>query len=95
MPSQLLMSTHSSTLSRPENLDATVKQASRPADSSISRPLQLGLIKCPYNVDQQVKLLHLQAEVDTLLLQLQTLKQQRLITPMSEDIDTVSIQHQQ
>lgn len=47
-------------------------------------------MKCPYNVDQQVKLLHLQAEVDTLLLQLQTLKQQRLTAPVSEDLDTIS-----
>ena len=91
MPSQLLMSTHSSTLSRPENLDATVKQAGRPSDSSASKPLQLGSsMKCPYNVDQQVKLLHLQAEVDTLLLQLQTLKQQRLTAPVSEDLDAIS-----
>jgi hypothetical protein len=34
--------------------------------------------KSPYNVDQQVKFLHLQAEVETLLLQLKTIKQQRL-----------------
>ncbi|MFY7806425.1 MAG: hypothetical protein ACOVQ7_23680 [Limnoraphis robusta] len=92
MPSQLLMSTHSSTLSRPENLDATVKQASRATDSSASSTLKLGLIKCPYNVDQQVKLLHLQAEVDTLLLQLQTIKQQRLITPRTEELETISRQ---
>lgn len=31
-----------------------------------------------YQADQQVKYLHLQAEVETLLLQLQALKQQRL-----------------
>ncbi len=93
MPSQLLMSTHSSTLSRPENLDTTVKQASRSSTLSASQTVHLGLIKCPYNVDQQVKLLHLQAEVDTLLLQLQTLKKQRLITPLSEDIEALSPQN--
>ncbi|MEB3280878.1 MAG: hypothetical protein VKK42_18340 [Lyngbya sp.] len=79
------MSTQSSTLSRPENLDVTVKQVSGRSDSNPDRSLQLGLLKCPYNVDQQVKLLHLQAEVDTLLLQLQTMKQQRLTTHSSED----------
>lgn len=31
----------------------------------------------PYGPDQQVELLHLQAEADALLLQLQTLQQQR------------------
>ncbi|GET37058.1 MULTISPECIES: hypothetical protein [Microseira] len=31
-----------------------------------------------YQADQQVKFLHLQAEVETLLVQLQALKQQRL-----------------
>ena len=93
MPTQLLMSTHSSTLSRPENLDVAVKPASRPADSSASRSLQ-GLIKSPYSVDQQVKFLHLQAEVDTLLLQLQTIKQQRSIAPLSEDGGAISRHHQ-
>ncbi|XDE61683.1 hypothetical protein AB3M80_24725 [Arthrospira platensis BEA 1257B] len=34
-----------------------------------------------YSVDQQVKFLHLQAEVDTLLLELQTLKQMRSLGP--------------
>jgi hypothetical protein len=34
--------------------------------------------KSPYQVDQQVKFLHLEAEVETLLQQLQTIQQQRL-----------------
>lgn len=80
MPSQLLMSTQSSTLSQPKNMDVRVQSTRHRADSSACRSLKLGLIKCPYNVDQQVKLLHLQAEVDTLLLELQTIKQQRLTT---------------
>ncbi|MBD0269897.1 MAG: hypothetical protein ICV77_16595 [Cyanobacteria bacterium Co-bin8] len=33
----------------------------------------------PYQLDHQVELLHLQAEADALLLQLQTLSQRRLI----------------
>ncbi|WP_272036096.1 hypothetical protein [Kamptonema animale] len=35
-------------------------------------------MKAIYQADQQVKFLHLQAEVETLLLELQTLKQHRL-----------------
>lgn len=36
--------------------------------------------KSPYQIDQQVKFLHLEAEVESLLQQLQTMKQQRLST---------------
>lgn len=36
------------------------------------------LTKCFYQDDQQAKLMHLQAEVDSLLEQLQSLKMQRL-----------------
>lgn len=39
--------------------------------------------KPPYQVDQQVKFLHLEAEVEYLLQQLQNLKQQRLATTSS------------
>ena len=34
-------------------------------------------MKSPYQADQQVKFLHLQAEIDSLLIELQALKQQR------------------
>ncbi|PSB33644.1 hypothetical protein [Stenomitos frigidus] len=42
-------------------------------------------MKSQYQLDQQVKFLHLQAEADSLLRQLQSLKQQRLAleTPIS------------
>ena len=36
-------------------------------------------VKCPYQADQQVKFLHLQAEIDSLLLKVQSLKQQRSV----------------
>lgn len=39
--------------------------------------------KPPYQVDQQVKFLHLEAEVEYLLQQLQNLNQQRLATTSS------------
>lgn len=34
-------------------------------------------MKSPYQADQQVKFLHLQAEIETLMLQLQTIKQRQ------------------
>ncbi|MFB8789688.1 MAG: hypothetical protein U7123_12720 [Potamolinea sp.] len=39
------------------------------------------LMKSIYQADQQVKYLHLQAEVESLLQQLQILQKQRLISP--------------
>lgn len=41
-------------------------------------PRLMKLMKSLYQTDQQVKYLHLQAEVESLLQQLQTLKRQRL-----------------
>lgn len=41
-------------------------------------------MKSPYQADQQVKYLHLQAEVESLLQQLQILKQQRLTSDFAE-----------
>jgi hypothetical protein len=43
----------------------------------ISKPLAIDAMKNLYSADQQVKFLHLHAEVETLLLELQTIKQQR------------------
>lgn len=40
--------------------------------------------KPPYQVDQQVKFLHLEAEVESLLQQLRNLKQQRLATTSNQ-----------
>lgn len=40
--------------------------------------------KPPYQVDQQVKFMHLEAEVESLLQQLQSLKQQRLATTSTD-----------
>lgn len=40
-------------------------------------------MKAQYQLDQQVKFLHLQAEADSLLKQLQTLKQQRQAVEMT------------
>ncbi|HEY9625232.1 MAG TPA: hypothetical protein V6C78_33225 [Crinalium sp.] len=50
------------------------------ASDSTSTVAVLENVKLPYQVDHQVELLHLRAEVEALLQQLQTLKQQRLVS---------------
>lgn len=74
MSNQLLMSNRSSTASRTQTLDAP---SSRTSGSVMSKPLTIDAMKNLYSADQQVKFLHLHAEVETLLLELQTIKQQR------------------
>ncbi|MBG0748431.1 hypothetical protein [Planktothrix agardhii] len=68
------MPTRSSTVSGTQTLDAPL---SRTSGSVMSKPLTIDTMKNLYNTDQQVKFLHLHAEVETLLLELQTIKQQR------------------
>jgi len=75
MSNQLLMSNPSSTASCPPTLDAPTP--SRTSACVISKPLAIDAMKNLYSADQQVKFLHLHAEVETLLLELQTIKQQR------------------
>lgn len=70
------MSTRSSTLPRSQALDGTPTSQTA-SGSSPSKPLEINAMKNLYSADQQVKFLHLHAEVETLLLQLQTLKKQR------------------
>ena len=84
MTSQTLMSNPSSTLSRSQSTVSTSGRASSPALSTSSARWAESM-KSVYQADQQVKLLHLQAEVESLLLQLQTIKQQRLITTPQAD----------
>lgn len=64
----LLMSTLSSTLTRPQNV----------GNSHLGSNVSPLLTKAVYQTDQQVKFLHLQVEVEILLQQLQSLKKQRL-----------------
>ena len=70
------MSNNSSTLSRPQVTASNPEMASS-STLSTSFARKIDSVKCPYQADQQVKFLHLQAEIDSLLLQVQTLKQQR------------------
>ena len=72
------MSNRSSTLTRPQNSVDSSQAASDRAAASTGNPSTMRLMKSVYQADQQVKLLHLQAEVESLLLELQNLKQQRL-----------------
>ncbi|WP_445249789.1 hypothetical protein [Microcoleus sp. OTE_8_concoct_300] len=78
MSTQLLMSNSSSTLSRPQTEASNSEMASSSVRST-SFACKVDSVKCPYQADQQVKFLHLQAEIDSLLLQVQSLKQQRSI----------------
>jgi len=52
--------------------------------TSTSDQRLIKLMKSIYQADQQVKYLHLQAEVDSLLQQLQILQKQRLAAAQSE-----------
>ncbi|MEG4852779.1 hypothetical protein QUB10_18055 [Microcoleus sp. B5-D4] len=78
MSTQLLMSNNSSTLSRPQVTASNPEMASS-STLSTSFARKVDLVKCPYQADQQVKFLHLQAEIESLLLEVQSLKQQRSI----------------
>ena len=76
MTTQVLMS--SSTLSS----DQVVVNAQQPGEttqiSGSSASVAVQARKLPYQESHQVELLHLQAEIEALLQQLQSLKQQRL-----------------
>ncbi len=73
------MSTRSSTLIRPETSIEVSQSLSDISIASKDDTRIMQLTKSLYQTDQQVKFLHLQAEVELLLKQLQTLKQQQRI----------------
>ena len=77
MSTQLVMSNSSSTLSRPQTQTGHSEIASSAVRSTACAARKVELAKCPYRAEEQVKFLHLQAEVESLLVQLQTIKQQR------------------
>ena len=85
------MSTSSLTLTRPETSVGNSQSVSNVSAASISKTRIMQLTKSLYQTDQQVKFLHLQAEVESLLQQLQTIKQQRLELPdTTEQTDKTS-----
>ena len=79
------MSTRSSSLiAPPRSVDnAQFMRTSRAA--STDNPRLMALMKSLYQADQQVKYLHLQAEVESLLQHLQILKQQRQGSSVNSD----------
>ncbi|WP_228061738.1 hypothetical protein [[Phormidium] sp. LEGE 05292] len=77
-----------STIERPA---IAVQEASNMSVALTNQVRMMEKMKSVYQADQQVKLLNLQAEVETLLQQLQNLKQQRL----TEEDSEISSQDQQ
>lgn len=72
------MSNNSSTLSRPQITASNPEMASSSTlPTGFTRKVES--VKSPYQADHQVKFLHLQAEIESLLLQVQTLKQRRYV----------------
>lgn len=80
------MLTCSSSLSPSQRLVANSQPVSNvSATSTFQRPSLNESKKFPYEAAQQVKFLYLEAEVESLLQQLQTLKQQR-VADTSRDV---------
>ena len=77
MASNLLMSNNTSTLS---SASVSVDTAKAVNVSGVSRNQNYAQekMKSLYQTDQQVKLLHLEAEIETLLLELRTIKTRNL-----------------
>ena len=78
------MSTRSSSLLySPRPIGDSQAVINRPTTPTGKSP-RVEQMKSPYRADQQVKYLHLQAEVESLLQHLQILKQQRRVSDFSE-----------
>jgi vacuolar-type H+-ATPase subunit I/STV1 len=78
------------TVSEVENTSRSLSespQAEPPqAESSKAESIETAkFCTLPYQANHQVELLHLHAEIESLLQQVRTLKQQRLIAPESSD----------
>jgi hypothetical protein len=78
MTTQTLATKDSLSASATAAVIAVPETAPAPTDLRQSRLLEA--MKSQYRLDQQEKFLHLQAETESLLQQLQALKQQRLST---------------
>ncbi|HAA32988.1 MAG TPA: hypothetical protein DCE56_41300 [Cyanobacteria bacterium UBA8553] len=78
------MSTRSSSLLySPRPIGDSQAVINRPT-APTGNPSLLEQMKSPYRADQQVKYLHLQAEVESLLQQLEILKKQRLASDFTQ-----------
>lgn len=79
------MLNHSSNVICPPNPNReSVAQSAHATATNGSDQRLIKLMKSIYQADQQVKYLHLQAEVDSLLQQLQILQKQRLAAAQSD-----------
>ncbi len=78
MASKLLMSNSTSILSSASSSLDTAKRVNRSAATNQTRTLEQ--MKSLYQTDQQVKLLHLEAEIETLLLELRTIRERNLVS---------------
>lgn len=71
------MSNLSSTLIRPESIVSDSQSVNDASAISAERARLIKTMKSQYQADQQAKFLNLQEEVDSLLQQLQSIKQQK------------------
>lgn len=74
-------------LSCPSSLSPSQVVSNQPMSASMQRP-SLHESKVPYQAAQKVKFLHLEAEIESLLQQLQTLKQQRIADSSCDPVGT-------
>lgn len=87
MTSQLLMSNPSATISRHQSTAISTQMLTKQS-LPINPARSKDGVKSVYQADQQVKFLHLQAEIETLLLELQTLKQHRH-SPLTPEVNSL------
>ena len=78
----------SSALSSSPSLVDTSQSMSDAVTASTNSSRWNEVKKPPYQIDQQVKFLHLEAEVESLLQQLQRMKQQRETTVSTNSVDS-------
>lgn len=86
MASNLLISDSTSTLSKASRSVNTAKKVNG-SGKSTNKTRTLEQMKSLYQTDQQVKLLHLEAEIETLLLELRTIKKRNLVSKVEKSIN--------
>ncbi|MGD1805724.1 hypothetical protein ACP6PL_09840 [Dapis sp. BLCC M126] len=83
MASNLLISDSTSSLSKASS-SLNVGPRVNGSGKSTNQTRTLEQMKSLYQTDQQVKLLHLEAEIETLLLELRTIKERNLISQVEK-----------
>ena len=83
MASNLLISDNTSSLSKSyRSLDTATRVNG--SGKSTNQTLNLEKMKSLYQTDQQVKLLHIEAEIETLLLELRTIRERNLVSQVEK-----------